>query len=365
MAPLLLTPGPLTTSPAVRVAMQQDYGSRDPAFIEMTARVRRRLEALAPTPAEFTAIPLQGSGTFAVEAMLGTLVPRAGGVAVLVNGVYGQRAAEALARMGRHFRAFVAEEGEDPNLDALAAGLRADPRLTHVFTVHSETTTGQLLPLAAISRATAASGRRLLVDAMSSLGAVSLDGVVADGIASSANKCLEGVPGLAFVLARSAAIAAASGVSPSLSLDLHAQWARLEKDGQFRFTPPTHVLAALDVALDLHHQEGGVAGRGGRYAENMRRLLAGLTTLGFTPLLAAHRQGPIIATFHEPTAPGWSFPAFYQFLRDRGFAIYPGSLALVPSFRVGCIGQVFPADIDRFVAVVTAWTTEGGCSFTR
>lgn len=237
MDPLLLTPGPLTTSPLVRAAMQRDLGSRDPAFTEMTARVRRRLAKLAPEPAAFTAIPLQGSGTYAVEAMLGTLVPPTGGAAVLVNGVYGARAVEALRRMGRTCEAFATDEGEAPDLGALAAGLAANPRLTHVFTVHSETTTGQLLPLAAISELTARAGRRLLVDAMSSLGAIPVDGIVTDAIASSANKCLEGVPGLSFVLVRTDALAGAAGAAPSLSLDLHAQWARLEKDGQFRFTP--------------------------------------------------------------------------------------------------------------------------------
>ena len=357
MDTLLLTPGPLTTAPSVRSAMQFDHGSRDPAFVASCGRVWRRLEAMAPEPDAFAAIPIQGSGTYAVEAMLGTLVPREGGAAILVHGVYGERAAECLRRMGRHCRVFLAEEGADPDLAALADGLAADDRLTHVFTVHSETTTGQLLPLAAISAVVAAAGRRLLVDAMSSFGAVPLDGIIADGIAASANKCLEGVPGLAFVLARREALQASAGNSPSVSLDLHAQWVRLERDGQFRFTPPTHVIAALDVALQLHAEEGGVAGRGGRYRENMRRLTEGMVARGFELLLPLERQGPIIATFREPRSAGWSFPVFYAFLRERGFAIYPGSLARVPSFRIGCIGQVFPSDIDRFLEVIDAWQT--------
>jgi 2-aminoethylphosphonate-pyruvate transaminase len=243
------------------------------------------------------------------------------------------------------------EEGEYPDLGALDARLAEDPGISHVFTVHSETTTGQLLPLRAIAEVVARRGRRLLVDAMSSLGAVPVD-VPCDAIASSANKCLEGVPGLAFVLVRRDVLARATGRSPSVSLDLQAQAARLDRDGQFRFTPPTHVLAALDVALELHAREGGVEGRGARYRENMRRLIAGMSALGHRPLLPEARQGPIIATFHLPTTPGWSFTTFYEHLRARGFAIYPGSLAKVPTFRVGCIGQVFPADIDRFLAAV-------------
>lgn len=351
--PLLLTPGPLSTAAATRAALGRDFGSRDPAFVALAGRVREGLRALAPEPEAFTAIPLQGSGTYAVEAMLGTLTPPTGGVAVLVNGVYGARAAEILRRMGRRHTIFASPEEEAPDLDALAAGLDADPGLSHVFTVHSETTTGQLLPVRAISELCAARGRRLLVDAMSSLGAVPLDGVVADGIASSANKCLEGVPGLAFVLARTEALARGRGSSPSLSLDLYDQWARLEKDGQYRFTPPTQVLAALDVALALHAAEGGVAGRGARYAENMRRLQAGMARLGYRSLLPPERQGPIIATFHEPTTPGWSFAAFYEHLAQHGFLIYPGSLAARPSFRIGVIGQVHPHDIDRLLSVLS------------
>lgn len=298
------------------------------------------------------AVPIQGAGTYAVEAMLGSLVPADGGALVLVHGVYGQRAVDALRRMGRRVVALEAGEGALPDFDALSRELAKEPGLTHVHTVHSETTTGQLLPLRAISDAVVAAGRRLLVDAMSSFGAISLDGVVADGIAASANKCLEGVPGLAFVLCRQGTMA--PGRAPSLSLDLHAQHARLIKDGQFRFTPPTHVLAALDAALGLHAEEGGTRARGARYAENMRQLVSGMRALGYTLLLPDERQGPIIATFHEPA--GWNFAAFYGFLQERGFAIYPGSLARTPSFRIGCIGQVFPSDIQRFLTAVAAYS---------
>lgn len=346
---LLLTPGPLTTAPAVREAMLRDHGSRDPAFIALCQRVWRGLEALAPG---FRAIPVQGSGTFAVEAMLGSLVPRTGGVLVLVHGVYGRRAVELLKRMRRRVVVLEAEEGAEPDLERLRATLDVNPVVTHVFTVHSETTTGQLLPLKAICDVAVAAGRRVLVDAMSSFGAVPIDGAGIEGIAASGNKCLEGVPGLAFVLARTEALRA--GRAPSVSLDLYAQAARLTKDGQFRFTPPTHVLAALDVALALHTAEGGVAGRGARYAENMRMLIAGMRERGFEPLLPDDRQGPIIATFHTPAWPNWHFDTFYERLRARGFAIYPGSLAKAPSFRVGCIGQVYPSDIARFLEAVDA-----------
>jgi len=352
MSPLLLTPGPLTTAPEVRAAMTVDLGSRDPAFRAVTERILGRLAALAPEPGAFDAVPVQGSGTFAVEAMLGGFVPRDGAAAVLVNGVYGERAAELLDRAGRRVVRIVADEADPPDLDALDRALTADAGLTHVVAVHVETTTGQLEPIRAIADLVARHGRRLLVDAMAGFGALPLDGVRCDAVAASSNKCLEGVPGLGFVLARREALARTAGNAHSVSLDLHAQHARLARDGQFRFTPPTHVMLALDAALGLHAAEGGVAGRGARYAANLRVLVDGMRELGFVPLLPPQRQAPIIVSFLHPKDPRWSFPAFYEDLRSRGFAIYPGSLTRVPTFRVGCIGQVYPADLARFVGQV-------------
>lgn len=358
--PLLLTPGPLTTHPAVREAMNVDLGSRDPAFIALTARIRAALVALLPEPEGFTAVPVQGSGTFAVEAMLGTLVPRGGRAAVIVHGVYGARAADILERAGRAPLRLVSPEAGPVDLAALDRALFLDPGLSHVVAAHCETTTGALEPLAAISEIVARHGRNLLVDSMSGFGALPLDGVAAEAIAASGNKCLEGVPGLAFVLVRREVLARAAGRCHSLALDLHDQWARLERDGQFRFTPPTHVLLALDEALRRHAAEGGTAGRLARYQDNLAVLWQGLVGLGFVPLLPWERQAPIIATFCAPTDPAWDFPRFYEALRARGFAIYPGSLARTPSFRVGCIGQLFPADLARFVAATAEVVAELG-----
>lgn len=354
MSPLLLTPGPLTTDPSTRAAMQVDHGSRDPAFVGLTARVRRRLTALATGAPGYTTVLMQGSGTFAVEAMVGSLVPRGGGVAVVVNGAYGARIAELARVAGRRVVPIVSEETEPPHLAALERALDADPGLEHVATVWSETTTGQVNPLEGIAGITRRHGRRLLVDGMSAFGAlpVDLDALGVEALAASANKCLEGVPGVGFVIARESAVRGAAGQAHSLSLDLHDQWARFEKDGQWRFTPPTHVLAALDRAMDLHEAEGGVAGRGARYRANLDTLLAGLLPLGLRPLLPPVRQGPIIVTFPAPTHPAWNFERFYEALRGRGFAIYPGKLTASPTFRVGCIGQVYPADMTRFVGAV-------------
>ncbi|MCK6503240.1 2-aminoethylphosphonate--pyruvate transaminase [Myxococcota bacterium] len=357
MPPLLLTPGPLTTHPDTRAAMREDRGSRDPAFTALDASVWRRLAGLvqAEDPdGDWVCVPVQGSGTFAVEAMLGTLVPRSGRLLVAVNGAYGRRMVEIMERLGRPADEVLIPEEDAVSPEAIDAALAADPAITHVAVVYSETTTGLVNPLAAISGIVAARGRRLLVDAMSAFGALplaeALPGV--DAVAASANKCLEGVPGVAFVLTRRAPLLASAGNSPSLSLDLHDQWRRREKDGQWRFTPPTHVIAALSTALDLHAAEGAVAGRGARYAENRRVLVSGMRELGFEPLLPDALQGPIIVTFVQPADPAWDFERVYAALEARGFAIYPGKLAACPSFRVGCIGQVFPDDLRRFVAAM-------------
>jgi 2-aminoethylphosphonate-pyruvate transaminase len=353
MTPLLLTPGPLTTSEATRRALLDDHGSRDPAFVERFRAVRERLVALLDTSGAFTCVPMQGSGTFAVEAMIGTLTPPGGGVLVCVNGAYGERAAEIAERAGRRVTRLTFAETEPVSAARLAEALAANPTIGHVVLIHSETTTGLVNPVEAVADVVLAAGRRLLIDAMSSFGALPLSGrAPIDAVASSANKCLEGVPGLGFVLTRVEALAPCAGRCHSVALDLHAQWRRLEQDGQLRFTPPTQVIAALDAALQQHAEEGGVAGRGARYAENRDVLIRGLRRLGLSTLLPEAHQGPIIVTVHTPRHPNFHFGRLYDALAERGFLIYPGKLTAADTFRVGCIGQVFPEDIRRFLSAV-------------
>jgi 2-aminoethylphosphonate-pyruvate transaminase len=274
--PWLLTPGPLTTSLTVKQAMLRDWGSRDRDFIALNARIRARLVELAGAKDSHVAVPLQGSGTFAVEAMLVTLVPRCGKLLVLVNGAYGRRMARIADRHGR--AVVIQETSEDRPNDpaALDQVLAADPAIGHVAAVHCETTSGILNPIEAIAAVCRRHRRALMIDAMSTFGALPLDAreVPFDALAASANKCLEGVPGVCFAVVRKPALEAAAGNARSLSLDLHDQWASMERNGQWRFTPPTHVLAALDQALAEHVAEGGIAGRGARYRENCRRLVA-------------------------------------------------------------------------------------------
>ncbi len=352
--PFLLTPGPLTTSSATKEAMLHDWGSRDLEFIRMNARVRDRLLDLAGGRGSHVCVPLQGSGTFIVEAMVGTLVPPGGKLLVLVNGAYGRR----VVRICEYYRRAVAvlETPEDTPVDpaALDAALGADPAISHVLVVHCETTSGVLNPVAEVAAVTARRSRRLLVDAMSAFGAIPLDAarVPYDALVASSNKCLEGVPGVGFAIVRQAALEEAAGQAPSLSLDLHDQWVVMEKTGQWRFTPPTHVIAALDQAIAEHAAEGGVAGRGGRYARNCRVLVDGLRALGFRTLLPDDRQAPIIVTVHMPGDARFAFDAFYAELARRGFVIYPGKLTVADSFRIGCIGRLGEAEMRGVLAAI-------------
>lgn len=352
--PWLLTPGPLSTSATVKAAMLHDRGSRDRDFLALDRAVRERLVALVDGAESHRCVPLQGSGTFAVEAMLGTLVPRSGRLLVLVNGAYGERMVKMAGYLDRAVETLAWPEDRPVDPAALEARLAAEPSIGHVAVVHCETTSGIHNPLQAVAEVVARHGRSLLVDAMSSFGALPIDArrIRFDGLAASANKCLEGVPGMGFVIARASALATAAGNAPALSLDLADQDAAYERTGQWRFTPPTHVLAALHQALLELEAEGGVAGRGRRYAENARILVEGMRGLGFEPLLDPAVQSPIIVTFKMPADPRFHFVEFYELLRARGYVIYPGKLTVAPSFRIGCIGRLGPEVMRGAVAAV-------------
>ena len=345
--PFLLTPGPLTTSRSVKEAMIHDWGSRDARFLALNRNVMERLPEIIHGEVDFVTVPMQGSGTFAVEAMLTTFIPRDGETLVLINGAYGQRARRILEIAGRKVASYETPEDTPPDPAEVERILTASPGITHVFVVHCETTSGILNPVEAIAEIAARLGRRLLIDAMSAFGALPLDSreVPFDAVAASANKCLEGVPGLGFVIARREAIAAAKGNATTLTLDLYDQHQNFLKTGQFRFTPPIHVIAAFHQALEEFWAEGGVAGRGGRYRENGRILIGGMRSLGFRTLLPDPLQAPIIATFHMPVNPKFVFQRFYDALKDRGFVIYPGKLTVADSFRIGCIGRLYPDDM--------------------
>jgi 2-aminoethylphosphonate-pyruvate transaminase len=340
--PYLLTPGPLTTSRTVKAAMLADWGSRDIEFRRVVAEIRKGLLDLAGADSSCECVIMQGSGTFAIEAALGAFCPKAETrTLVVANGAYGDRAAAILTRLGRPVVKIDKGDSAAPTPEEVAKALDADPAISHVWVIHCETTSGIVNPIAAMAHEVKARGRVYMVDAMSSFGALPLDmkgGI--DVMVSSSNKCIEGVPGFSYVLVKRDMLVASKGMSHSVVLDLYEQWKGLEANGQFRFTPPTHALVAFHQAMREHAEEGGVAARGERYRRNAQLLIRGMREMGFSTLLSDNEAGPIIQTFLTPRDPNFDFERFYEDLRLRGFAIYPGKLTKRPSFRIGTIGKV-------------------------
>lgn len=351
---ILFTPGPLTTSATVKAAMQRDLGSRDSQFIEVVAEIRAELLAIAGVSKEsgYEAVLMQGSGTFAIESVLGSVIPPDGRLLVLANGAYGERMLQIAERLKIAADIHRWPENESPDPATVRRLLAGESPPTHVAIVHLETTTGILNPIDEIARIVREDGCQLIVDAMSSFGGVPLDlaALQPDFLVSSANKCLEGVPGFSYVLARRETLESTLGFARSASLDLLAQWHGLERDGQFRFTPPTHALLAFAQALEEHREEGGVAARAQRYRANREVLLAGMRRLGFREYLAPERQSDIITSFPYPEDPAFNFDEFYRLLAARGMVIYPGKISRADCFRIGTIGRIFPEQVQALVA---------------
>jgi 2-aminoethylphosphonate-pyruvate transaminase len=359
---ILLTPGPLTTTLRTKLAMLKDWGSWDADFNALTAGVRERLLDIVHGQATHVVVPLQGSGTFSVEAAVATLVPRHGHVLVPDNGAYCKRAAKLAQMMDR--RATVLPVAEDAPISAAAveAHLKADASITHVILIHCETGTGVENPLADVAAVCERHGKGLIVDAMSSFAALPIDArqVRFDALVAASGKCLEGVPGMGFVFIRKAVLDACAGNSQSLAMDLHDQCAYMGKTGQWRFTPPTHVVAALSEAITQFVEEGGQPARLARYTDNCRTLVQGMAQLGFKPFLKPEVQAPIIVTFHAPAHPAYDFKKFYAAAKARGFILYPGKLTQVETFRVGCIGAIGRNEIQQAVNAVANTLREMG-----
>jgi len=364
---ILLTPGPLTTTLRTKLAMLRDWGSWDADFNALTAEVRHELLKIVHGEESHVVVPLQGSGTFSVEAAVATVVPPAaqgGHLLVLDNGAYCKRFGRLATLMGRRTTILPRAEDEPISADELDAALRADASITHVGFVHCETGTGVLNPLKAVSDVCARHGKGLIVDAMSSFGALPIDAreVRFDALVAASGKCLEGVPGMGFVVIRKAALAVCEGRSHSLAMDLFDQHAYMEKTGQWRFTPPTHVVAALAEAIRQFVEEGGQGARLARYTDNCRTLIDGMRTLGFEPFLRPEIQAPIIVTFHAPKHPAYDFKAFYAAAKRRGFILYPGKLTQLETFRVGCIGAIGRNEMQQAVNAVGEAVREMGVS---
>jgi 2-aminoethylphosphonate-pyruvate transaminase len=361
--PFLLTPGPLTTSQGVKLAMLADWGSRDIEFREMVRDIRTELCGLAGCDKSFDCVPMQGSGTFAIEAALGSLAPdKVGKTLVIANGAYGDRAADILEKLKRPYIKIDKGDNAAPQAHEVRPLLDADRNITHVWMVHCETTSGIVNPVSEIAAAVKSAPRVFMVDAMSSFGALPLNMVrdKIDVMVSSSNKCIEGVPGFSYVILRRDLLTAAAGKSHSVVLDLHAQWQGLENNGQFRFTPPTHVLAAFRQALRELEDEGGIEARFDRYRRNADILVDGLKRMGITPLLSGEHAGPIIQTFLSPRDPNFIFERFYDLLRVQGFAIYPGKLTRRPSFRIGTIGKLDTRVMERVLEAIEGAFREMG-----
>jgi 2-aminoethylphosphonate-pyruvate transaminase len=352
--PYLLTPGPLTTSLRTRQAMLRDWGSWDADFNSITGRIRERLLQIVHGGDSHECVPLQGSGTFSVEAAIGTLTPRSAHVLVPQNGAYCQRIARICRVLGRRLTTIDYAENVQVSPADIERALAADRSITHVALVHCETSTGILNPLPEVAQVVARHGRGLIVDAMSSFGALEIDARTTpfDAVVAASGKCLEGPPGMGFVIARRAVLERAEGNSHSLAMDLYDQWVYMQKTTQWRYTPPTHVVAAFDVAIAQYLEDGALPARHARYAANCRTLIDGLGRMGLKSFLPAAIQAPIIVTFYAPDDPRYSFKSFYNAVKAQGYILYPGKLTTVETFRVGCMGQLGERGIGGAVEAV-------------
>ena len=360
---LLLTPGPLTTSRTVRQAMMTDYSTWDIDYNTVVNQIRRSIVQLATDQPDYTCTLMQGSGTFAVEATLGSTIDRTGRVLIVSNGAYGKRMVQIAKRLGIDYVELEHSETELPNLGRIELALSEDTAISHIAMVHCETTTGMLNPAEQVGKLAAEFDKSYILDAMSSFGGIpmTMESTEADFLISSANKCIQGVPGFGFVVASASAMRQIKGRARSLSLDLHDQWQEMENNrGKWRFTSPTHVVSAFARALEELETEGGVAARHCRYCENHSRLVAGMEQLGFQTLLPRELQSPLITSFHYPADRRFKFPPFYDKMKARRFVLYPGKVSDTECFRIGTIGHVFPEDITELLNCIADTLNEMG-----
>lgn len=353
---ILLTSGPLTTSQTVKEAMLTDWCTWDEDYnLHIVEEIRKSLVSLATQhTGDYTSILLQGSGTYCVEAVIGSVIKPGDKLLILSNGAYGDRMGNIAEYHGISYDMLAFDETEQVSVSYVDDYLSHNAEITHVAVVHCETTTGVLNPLKEIAHLVKMHGKKLIVDAMSSFGGVPLDvhelGI--DFLISSANKCIQGVPGFGFIIARCSELLHCKGVSKSLSLDIYDQWEAMEKGhGKWRFTSPTHVVRAFKQAMDELAEEGGVEVRHNRYCENHRVLVDGMRSLGFQTLLPDEIQSPVITSFLYPHV-DFNFKAFYTQLKERGFVIYPGKISQADTFRIGNIGDVHPEDFRQLIEII-------------
>ena len=356
---LLLTPGPLTTSLAVKEAMLADWCTWDNEYHMIVQQIRKKLVGLAVrnklAEAGYTCVLMQGSGTFSVEAVIGTVVPEEGRLLIISNGAYGMRMLGIAETLKISHKLMHGSEISIPDMDELENLLKSDASITHIAVVHCETTSGILNPVERIAKLAKACKKILIVDAMSCFGGTELfiDELGIDFLVSSSNKCIQGVPGFGFVIASAEQLSKCEGQARSLSLNLYEQWREMERfSGKWRFTSPTHVVHAFHKALEELESEGGISARYARYSSNQKILAAGMTEMGFKTIVDPKYQSPVITSFYYPDTFAFDFAKFYSDLKSRGFVIYPGKISNTDTFRIGNIGEVYEKDISELLAAV-------------
>ncbi|WP_338472537.1 2-aminoethylphosphonate--pyruvate transaminase [Niallia sp. XMNu-256] len=353
----LLTPGPLTTTSSVKEEMLMDRCTWDNDYKIITQKIRSQLLDLAgASKEEYTAVLMQGSGTFAVEAVMNSTISNRDKALIITNGAYGDRIVKIAQSIGLAFYQYAVAYDQYPNEEEIRNILIEEPDITHIVMVHCETTTGILNPIEMISNLSKEFGRTLIIDAMSSFGGIEIDvpGLGIDYLISSANKCIQGVPGFGFVIAKIEKLLACEGISRSLSLDLFDQWKEMDKDGKWRFTSPTHVVAAFSKALDELEEEGGIPARFSRYQKNNHILRERLKKVGFEAYLPEEKQSPIITTFRYPSD-DFHFEHFYTFVKEKGYVLYPGKLTNERTFRIGNIGEIYEEDIEELCDIIETY----------
>jgi len=366
---LLLTPGPLSTSPGVREAMLKDWCTWDNEYNDLVNSIRTRLVNLAIPQAsqlreDYTSVLMQGSGSASVESVIGSVIGPKERLLVLANGTYGQRIAQAARTLKIGVEVLDFGEQGAIDLDRVKNTLAEGHAFKHLAVVHCETTTGRINPIEDIAPVAKNAGVSFIVDAMSSFGGIPIDmpALGIDYLISSANKCIQGVPGFGFIIAKRSSLEKTAGYARSMSLDLYDQWRGMEDGGgKWRFTSPTHTVRAFDQALLELEQEGGIPKRHLRYQQNHAILVAGMRTLGFRTLLEDDVMSPFITTFYNPDHPDYTFSEFYKRLKNRGFVIYPGKVSEADCFRIGNIGHVFPEDMTRLIETIATerfWLTQ-------
>lgn len=357
----LLTPGPLTTTESVKKEMLFDHCTWDDDYKNITQNIRARLLKLAHVSSpEYTAVLMQGSGTFGVESVLTSVIGRNEKLLIAANGAYGERMADIAAHAQVPYVLYREEYDKVPSAKIIRKILGEDEEITHVAMVHSETTSGILNDIEAVSKVVKETGRTFIVDAMSSFGGVDIPvgdwGI--DFLVSSANKCIQGVPGFSFVICSQEKLLASCGKARSLSLDLYDQWLTMNIDGKWRFTSPTHVVLAFAKALDELEEEGGIPARAARYLENNNYLIEKMKELGIRPYIDGKYQGPIITTFYYPDGCHFSFQEMYRYIKDRGYAIYPGKVTDADTFRIGNIGEIYKEDMEKLFKIIKEFLEE-------